>query len=193
MLITEGSVRLVHCCSTECVSARARAPSSTPTDELPGSVAQHELDFLLGPTLTARYIKLREKQRAESNPAVCFCPRQGCGAAVEPEPGVSPDDTNMRQCGQCGMPFCCVCGTTWHGVNPCPLPKATSIVERYLAADEAEQQSLERRYGRKNIQLLVRTFEEERANAAWKDANTTICKHCGVHIEKSAGCSELPP
>jgi E3 ubiquitin-protein ligase RNF14 len=50
---------------------------------------------------------------------------------------------------------------------------------------------LQRRFGKGNLEKLVRQFEEDRANREWLDKSTMACPGCGVHTEKSAGCNHV--
>jgi len=50
---------------------------------------------------------------------------------------------------------------------------------------------LQRRYGKGNLEKLVRQFEEERANREWLEKSTMACPGCGVHTEKSMGCNHV--
>lgn len=54
-----------------------------------------------------------------------------------------------------------------------------------------ERTMLERRFGKGNLEKLVRKIEEERANREWLDKSTMACPGCGVHTEKSAGCNHV--
>lgn len=51
--------------------------------------------------------------------------------------------------------------------------------------------ALQRRFGKGNLEKLVRQREEDRANRKWLDKSTMICPGCGVHTEKSVGCNHV--
>lgn len=60
-----------------------------------------------------------------------------------------------------------------------------------VAEGSEERTSLQRRFGKGNLEKLVRQFEEDRANREWLDKSTMACPGCGVHTEKSAGCNHV--
>jgi E3 ubiquitin-protein ligase RNF14 len=63
----------------------------------------------------------------------------------------------------------------------------------YLASLEgsAERLALERQYGRRTVQKLVKNYEEERSNSEWLDSSTTTCPGCKVNVQKSEGCNHV--
>lgn len=50
---------------------------------------------------------------------------------------------------------------------------------------------LQRRYGKANLEKMVRRSKEDRANREWLDKSTMACPGCGVHTEKSMGCNHV--
>lgn len=79
-----------------------------------------------------------------------------------------------------------------HGPHTsCPLPVTSGIIKAYLSASAAERTDLERRYGRANVQRLVRQHQEEEENHKWLESSTTECPKCNLRIEKSMGCNHV--
>lgn len=64
---------------------------------------------------------------------------------------------------------------------------------KYLGLKEGSEAkiTLQRRFGKNNLERLARQYEEERANREWLDKSTMACPGCGVHTEKSAGCNHV--
>ena len=60
-----------------------------------------------------------------------------------------------------------------------------------LQEGSEERATLQRRFGRGNLEKLVLQFEEDRANREWLDKSTMACPGCGVHTEKSTGCNHV--
>ena len=60
-----------------------------------------------------------------------------------------------------------------------------------LKEGSAERTALQHRFGKGNLEKLVRQFEEDRANREWLDKSTMACPGCGVHTEKSMGCNHV--
>jgi E3 ubiquitin-protein ligase RNF14 len=66
-------------------------------------------------------------------------------------------------------------------------------VVKYMGLEEGSEGRavLQRRFGKGNLERLVRQYEEDRANREWLDKSTVACPGCGVHTEKSAGCNHV--
>lgn len=81
-----------------------------------------------------------------------------------------------------------------HGPHTdCPLSFSEEFIIKYTGLGEGAQERmmLQRRFGKGNLEKLVRRFEEDRANREWLDKSTMACPGCGVHTEKSAGCNHV--
>jgi len=66
-------------------------------------------------------------------------------------------------------------------------------VLKYMELGEGSKEKaiLQQRFGKGNLEKLVRQFEEDRANREWLDKSTMACPGCGVHTEKSMGCNHV--
>jgi len=60
-----------------------------------------------------------------------------------------------------------------------------------LEEGSKERTVLQHRFGKRNLEKLVRQFEEDRANREWLDKSTMACPGCGVPTEKSMGCNHV--
>ena len=60
-----------------------------------------------------------------------------------------------------------------------------------LKEGSEERETLQCRFGKRNLEKLVRQFEEDRANREWLDKSTMACPGCGLHTEKSVGCNHV--
>ena len=81
-----------------------------------------------------------------------------------------------------------------HGpLSDCPIQIAERLVIEYLETTERSsvRKTMERRYGRKNLEKLVAKYEEDRANQEWLEKSTKACPSCHVHVEKSMGCNHV--
>lgn len=63
----------------------------------------------------------------------------------------------------------------------------------YMESPEgsARQREMEIRYGRNNMQRLVKQYKEGRANKEWLKNSTKECPGCRVYVEKSMGCNHV--
>jgi E3 ubiquitin-protein ligase RNF14 len=66
-------------------------------------------------------------------------------------------------------------------------------VLEYLATEDGspKREYLQKRYGRNNLQRLVKLYEEEEANKRWLEASTMACPGCEIHVEKNLGCNHV--
>jgi E3 ubiquitin-protein ligase RNF14 len=81
-----------------------------------------------------------------------------------------------------------------HGpLSDCPIQIAERLVIEYTKTTEASsvRETMERRYGRKNLKRLVAKYKEDRANREWLEKSTKACPGCRVHVEKSMGCNHV--
>lgn len=57
--------------------------------------------------------------------------------------------------------------------------------------DSGLRKTMERQYGKRNLERLVAKYEEDRANREWLEKSTMSCPSCHVHVEKSMGCNHV--
>ncbi|MCO5612565.1 hypothetical protein L7F22_066833 [Adiantum nelumboides] len=205
-MIREGYHRQASACpDPECVKARVAAEREVAEASLldkpavraqcdgGGAISDEELLDFVGQDLVDRLNDLREKASAASDPSAGYCPRPGCERIVRGDPrDVGTVYEPMRSCA-CGFVYCNYCNKAWHGRNPCTFLASSALVQAYVATQpgSAARLQMESRYGRSNLERMVRTHEEESANAAWLDKRTQQCPHCNVRIEKSMGCNHV--
>ncbi|PWN49858.1 RWD-domain-containing protein [Violaceomyces palustris] len=206
MLVAEGFHRQAKSCpDPECVKMRAekekRGEDLNENEALPdfgekvgrGLLTREELSLILDQTQVERLEMLCLKARAEADPSISYCPREGCQAPVLRSRGDEGLWERFRQCTKCGMSFCAWCKHTWHGPTPCPLSFHVSLLEKYLATEEGspERQRLENTYGKAFLEKFIKQHEEDQANKKWLEEHATPCPSCGVRIEKSFGCNHM--
>lgn len=212
-MIREGYHRQASACpDPECVKARVAAERSLgvatevvnksatePVQEQnrntagDGRIADEELLSFVGAEMVARLRDLREKASAASDPSAGYCPRPGCERIVRGDPrDVGTMYEQMRSCA-CGFVYCNYCNKAWHGRDRCALVASSALVEAYVATapGSASRLQMESRYGRANLERMVKTHEEEVANLAWMQQRTQPCPNCSVRIEKSMGCNHM--
>ena len=81
-----------------------------------------------------------------------------------------------------------------HGpLSDCPIQIAEKLVIEYMATarNSGLRKTMERQYGKRNLERLVGKYEEERANREWLEKSTMSCPSCHVHVEKSMGCNHV--
>ena len=81
-----------------------------------------------------------------------------------------------------------------HGPHTnCPLTFSEEFVLKYIGLQEGseERATLQRRFGKGNLEKLMLQFKEDKANREWLDKSTMACPGCGVHTEKSMGCNHV--
>src|SRR6266702_331191 len=81
-----------------------------------------------------------------------------------------------------------------HGpLSDCPIQIAEKLVIEYMETTEGSpvRETMERRYGKKNLERLVAKYEEDGANREWLEKSTKACPSCHVHVEKSMGCNHV--
>jgi hypothetical protein len=57
--------------------------------------------------------------------------------------------------------------------------------------DSPIRKTMERRYGKRNLERFVAKCKEARANREWLEQSTMACPRCEVHVEKSMGCNHV--
>ncbi|CAG8494145.1 20498_t:CDS:2 [Cetraspora pellucida] len=174
MLIREGFILQIKCPDPGCKSQH--------------KLADDEVTEIVGTEMGKRYSNLLEKQKLETDPLVTFCPRVICQAPVK-------KDSNFEKlciCTKCTFAFCWICQRTWHGAStPCHMDNIKKIVEEYMKADESTKAIMELRYGKKNLEKLVRDANAELETSKWVKSNTQPCPQCETPIEKSMGCNHM--
>lgn len=200
-MIREGFIRQASSCpDPECVRARVAAENkeaaiepSEKSEVHVGTISSTELLSFVGPELVARLEDLRERALASTDPSAGYCPRPGCEKLVRGDAkDIGTMYESMRMC-DCGFIYCLYCNKAWHGKAPCNLLSSTALIERYQKAAEGSttRREMELRYGKANLERMVRNHEEETQNRAYIESNTQKCPCCSVRIEKSMGCNHM--
>ncbi|CEH18697.1 Predicted E3 ubiquitin ligase [Ceraceosorus bombacis] len=188
-MIEEGYHRQAGSCpDPECTQARVQLEKRTQADGAQkqeqssiGSITDAELLLLVGEKQLGRLSWLRQKATAEADPTAAHCPRQGCQAIVvknKADEGTAYE--TMRECHACGFCWCAWCNRTWHGRAPCQLSTSVALIEEYMSYEAGSEGAtkMELRYGRSNLQRLVKEETERQANEAWLDSNAKKCPTC---------------
>lgn len=202
-MIREGYVRQASACpDPECVKSRVAAENMAGDSNVQlevsavdpvGHIEREELTKIVGKELVERFLELQEKALASADPSVGFCPRPACQRLVRSDPkDVGTAYEAMRQC-PCGYTYCLYCSKSWHGNSPCHIVSSTALIEAYQrsASGSAERRAMELRYGRNNLERMIRTHEEEQSNRKWMEQNTQSCPCCRIRVQKSVGCNHM--
>lgn len=202
-MIREGYHRQASSCpDPECVKAR-----NTPANEMPsgdssklthdngdaGMISAQEMTKFVGSELATRLQYLQDCAAASTDPRAGYCPRTACGRLVRGDPkDVGTVYEAMRQC-ECGYTYCQFCEKAWHGKSVCDLSSSSSLIEAYqeAAPGSDKRKEMEMRYGRANLDRMVRAYEEEQSNKAWLEANCQSCPSCRIRINRSQGCAHM--
>ncbi|EEC05346.1 RING finger protein, putative, partial [Ixodes scapularis] len=143
-----------------------------------------QVKALVGEALGTRYEEHLLSQYLASQADLTYCPRLQCQQAVVTEP-----DLPMARCPSCHFVFCLYCRMVYHGVQPCRLKpgEQRAIRDQYLNGSAAEKRQMEKRYGRRTLQLVV----DESLSQDWMQEHSKKCPHCAVSIEKQDGCNKM--
>ncbi|KAI9512666.1 RWD-domain-containing protein [Russula earlei] len=185
LYITEGDISHVGCLEPQCVKDGQEATE----DEVRRVVTEEEV---------RRWKWLREKKAAERDPSIVLCPMFLCQTPVSKPSGADAQDgtgwERLRTCPSCNYAFCSFCKRTWHGpLSDCPIQIAERLVIEYkeTTVGSPVRKRMEQRHGKRNLERLVRKYEEDRANREWLEKSTMACPRCHVHVEKSMGCNHM--
>ncbi|UZJ51940.1 hypothetical protein CBS101457_001260 [Exobasidium rhododendri] len=203
-MIREGYIRQAAACpDPECVKTRVASEKMDDAEHLRGtekkkseqvgSITPAELLLFVGPELVKRLSDLRDRALASTDPTAGYCPRPGCEKLVRGNPtDVGTMYESMREC-DCGFTYCLYCNKAWHGKSPCNLMSSTALIERYQRAEEGStiRREMEVKYGKSNLERMVKNHEEEVQNKEYIESHTQRCPCCSVRIEKSMGCNHM--
>lgn len=155
-----------------------------PQEKCTTQVVPTQVKALVGDALGSRYEETLLSAYLDSQEDLTYCPRLQCQRPVVLDP-----DLPMAQCASCHFVFCIYCRMVYHGVQPCKLKpgEQRAIREEYLSATPAAKQAMEKRYGKRTLQLLV----DESLTQDWMQENSKKCPHCGISIEKQDGCNKM--
>lgn len=179
--IREGSVTSIRCPSCPAKEQKAMdkteagnaslGPSKTPLRLISIDVLQ----LVVSREEVTRYQKLLRKQELEALNST-HCPRTFCSTTLARDP-----DEKLVVCTECEYAFCADCMKGWHGpAEPCRrLFFSSSLGELYISllADPEkvkDLKALERLYGVKNLQKLVRDLEDEKLADKWRRDNAQV-------------------
>ncbi|KAK9891252.1 hypothetical protein WA026_013563 [Henosepilachna vigintioctopunctata] len=107
---------------------------------------------------------------------IIYCPRRNCQYPVSKE-----EDEKMATCPMCRYVFCIYCKMVYHGIEPCKM----KIVVKDASVEEIEE--LKRRYGEKQVQLMIENSRSE----DWIYSHSQMCPKCYTAIEKADGCNKM--
>ncbi|XP_015433630.1 PREDICTED: E3 ubiquitin-protein ligase RNF14-like [Dufourea novaeangliae] len=98
------------------------------------------------------------------------------------------DDT-FAICYKCDYTFCSYCYKGYHGATPCDMTSHSmkQLINKYESSNKFQRQFLAKKYGRKQIQIVV----EKHLTEEYLKRNAKPCPNCNTMIEKMDGCNKL--
>ncbi|XP_070165554.1 E3 ubiquitin-protein ligase RNF14-like isoform X3 [Polyergus mexicanus] len=137
----------------------------------------------LCPSLFSRYEELLLRITLNTMDDVIYCPRISCQNPMIKD----PSDT-APICPVCNYCFCIYCYKLYHGAAPCEIASddIKKLINDYKNSDDKKKKLLERKYGRRQIQLVEETLTTE-----YLQDNTKSCPKCHSLISKIEGCNKM--
>ncbi|KAH3762551.1 E3 ubiquitin-protein ligase RNF14 [Pelomyxa schiedti] len=160
--ITSGEIELLHCPQTGCNK----------------DIDPNVIRSLVSPEQYARYEHFLITKSMEGRPDVTWCPR--CQHTV-----IGDLHLQLGPCLYCHYSFCLKCRSGWHAKTPCVRVEerlAKIIAQERLATTKEMAAKLAKR--RKEVELEIKDLD-------WIKANTKVCPHCHIAIEKTSGCNHM--
>ncbi|VDI16661.1 putative E3 ubiquitin-protein ligase RNF144A-A [Mytilus galloprovincialis] len=151
VLITDGNVLYITCPDAMCKKS--------------GQIQPLEIESLVEPKMFERYKRLKYQKEIDLDPNRTFCPENGCETICH-VCSTSTGETSTRptpvECPSCGLQFCSICKSKWHGTQTC---------------DEVMLHGKHEDFG------IPYTNTE--------DASIKRCPVCHVPIERNDGCAQM--
>ncbi|KZC11500.1 E3 ubiquitin-protein ligase RNF14 [Dufourea novaeangliae] len=115
---------------------------------------------------------------------VIYCPRILCQCPV-----IKYTDDTFAICYKCDYTFCSYCYKGYHGATPCDMTSHSmkQLINKYESSNKFQRQFLAKKYGRKQIQIVV----EKHLTEEYLKRNAKPCPNCNTMIEKMDGCNKL--
>ncbi|KAI4476313.1 hypothetical protein M0804_013681 [Polistes exclamans] len=166
--IKDGDVKNISCPEQKCTS-----------EATPGQIKD-----LVSPEMFAKYDSILLSVTLDTMTDIVYCPRRHCQYPVSRDL-----NEGMANCPVCQYAFCVYCKMVYHGIEPCKVASTEKqqLVNDYQAASDNEKLLMEKRYGKKQLQILVENTMSEN----WIKVNSQNCPHCCAAIEKSDGCNKM--
>ncbi|KAI4476388.1 hypothetical protein M0802_014875 [Mischocyttarus mexicanus] len=157
--IKDGSVKDISCPEQKCTS-----------EATPGQIKD-----LVSPEMFAKYDSILLNVTLDTMTDIVYCPRRQCQYPVSRDL-----NEKMASCPLCQYTFCVYCKMVYHA-------EKQQLVNRYQGASDDEKLQMEKRYGKKQLEILVENTMSEN----WININSHNCPHCYAAIEKSDGCNKM--
>lgn len=166
-----------ECLSTTCMEPKCNEKAS------PAFIREHAET----PELCGRFDRFYTDAFVDTCTSVRWCPRQGCGNAVEwklSETADLPRKPSSQKCHHrsvqclCGFEFCFDCGNAAHAPATCEQVEAW-----HRALLEAEEAG--------DVQAAPRQEQEQVMAKKWILNHARPCPKCKVPIEKMQGCNHM--
>ncbi|XP_076673803.1 E3 ubiquitin-protein ligase RNF14-like isoform X1 [Andrena cerasifolii] len=165
--INDGTVNNLTCPSISCDS----------------SIAIHQIKDLC-PKLFSKYESLSLRITLSTMKDLIYCPRISCQC-----PHVKDTDDTLLICAKCDYAFCSYCYKAYHGASPCTVSayEATKLIQDYQSGNQQQKRLLEKRHGRKQIQIIV----EKHLTVEYLNKNAKACPSCQTMTVKISGCNKM--
>lgn len=138
---------------------------------------------ILCPSIFPRYEELMVQVALNTMDDVIYCPRISCQYPVIKD----PNDT-APICPNCNYCFCVYCLKIYHGTAPCEMTSddIKVLVNEYKNSDDKKKRLLEKKYGRRQMQIVEKHLTTEYLND-----NAKTCPKCHTLISKIDGCNKM--
>ncbi|XP_076654657.1 E3 ubiquitin-protein ligase RNF14-like [Halictus rubicundus] len=154
-----------------------------PTFDCNSSIAINEIKNFC-PHLFAKYEDTLLQITLRSMENLIFCPKKGCQF-----PFIKDSDNALAICYKCDYTFCIYCYKSYHGAMLCimALSNKEKIIEEYQSGDNDKKQLLVKKYGRRQIEILV----EKQLTTEYLKRSSKPCPNCQVMTQKIDGCNKM--
>nr|XP_012224246.1 PREDICTED: E3 ubiquitin-protein ligase RNF14-like [Linepithema humile]XP_012224247.1 PREDICTED: E3 ubiquitin-protein ligase RNF14-like [Linepithema humile]XP_012224248.1 PREDICTED: E3 ubiquitin-protein ligase RNF14-like [Linepithema humile] len=155
---------------------------SCPTLDCKCKVHANDIKILC-PSIFPRYEELMVRVALDTMNDVIYCPKISCQYPV-----IRDLSDTAPICPNCNNCFCIYCRKVYHGTAPCEMTSdhIKELVKEYKNSDDKKKKLLEKKYGRRQMQLV-----EKRLTTDYLKDNAKSCPKCRSFISKTDGCNKM--
>ncbi|XP_011863492.1 PREDICTED: E3 ubiquitin-protein ligase RNF14-like [Vollenhovia emeryi] len=153
-----------------------------PTTDCRRKISDDDVKTLC-PDLFHKYEQIMLRVTLNTMEDIVYCPRISCQYPVIRNPN---DDAPI--CPVCNYCFCVFCRQSYHGQESCEMTSAyiAELTEKYKNSNDKEKKMLEKKYGKRQMQIVERCLTTE-----YLKDNAKSCPKCHSFISKTDGCNKM--